>query len=248
MEIPKLFISYSHDTLEHKKWVLDLATRLRNNGIDAILDQWELSPGDDLPHFMETNLSSSNYIIIICTQKYVDKANQGKGGVGYEKMIITSSLMSQIDESKIIPIIRQNGTFNVPTFLKTKLFIDFSKNDDFEYNIDELIRKAHKTPIFKKPEIGNNPFKSIKENPLEKENDAIQDLIKILADDYETEDYSEYFDVKEKLNISRIMFDYLISEAKAKGYVIQDNDKDLYLTDSGKLFAIDKNMVTQYKA
>ncbi len=29
MTIPSVFISYSHDTQEHKKWVLDLATRLR---------------------------------------------------------------------------------------------------------------------------------------------------------------------------------------------------------------------------
>lgn len=36
MSTPKVFISYSHDTQDHKKWVLDLATRLRNSGIDAI--------------------------------------------------------------------------------------------------------------------------------------------------------------------------------------------------------------------
>jgi hypothetical protein len=50
MKIPKVFISYSHDSQEHKKWGLDLATRLRNNGVDAIIDQWELRAGDDLPH------------------------------------------------------------------------------------------------------------------------------------------------------------------------------------------------------
>jgi hypothetical protein len=57
MKIPKVFISYSHDSQEHKKWVLDLATRLRNNGVDAIIDQWALRAGDDLPHFMETHLA-----------------------------------------------------------------------------------------------------------------------------------------------------------------------------------------------
>ena len=37
-----MFISYSHDSQEHKKWVLELAYRLRNNGIDAILDYLHL--------------------------------------------------------------------------------------------------------------------------------------------------------------------------------------------------------------
>ena len=109
MEIPKAFISYSYDSQEHKKWVLELATRLRNNGIDAILDQFELQAGDDVPHFMETNLAKADKILMICTDRYVQKANEGTGGVGYEKMIITSNLMQNIDESKIIPIIRQEA-------------------------------------------------------------------------------------------------------------------------------------------
>ena len=127
MKIPKVFISYSHDSQEHKKWVLDLATRLRNTGVDAVIDQWELRPGDDLPHFMETQLAASDYVLMICTNRYVEKANAGVGGVGYEKMIITSDLMKRIDSNKVIPLIRQQGSHDLPTFLKSKLFIEFSK-------------------------------------------------------------------------------------------------------------------------
>lgn len=39
--IPKVFVSYSHDNEEHKEWVLQLATRLRSNGVDIILDMME---------------------------------------------------------------------------------------------------------------------------------------------------------------------------------------------------------------
>ncbi|WP_158009563.1 SEFIR domain-containing protein, partial [Bathymodiolus thermophilus thioautotrophic gill symbiont] len=38
--VPKCFMSYSHDNKEHEEWVLSLATRLRENGVDVILDQW----------------------------------------------------------------------------------------------------------------------------------------------------------------------------------------------------------------
>lgn len=48
MTNPKIFISYSHDSLDHKKWVLNLATRLMHAGIDTILDQWDLRLGGDL--------------------------------------------------------------------------------------------------------------------------------------------------------------------------------------------------------
>ena len=119
MNPPRVFVSYSHDSITHKKWVLDFATTLRNRGVDAILDQWDLRPGDDLPHFMETQLENSDYALMICTEKYVEKANAGEGGVGYEKMIMTSSMLSRIDSNKVIPIIRQNGSNNRPTFLKS---------------------------------------------------------------------------------------------------------------------------------
>ena len=173
-KIPKVFISYSHDSQAHKKWVLDLAIRLRNNdGVDAILDQWELKPGADLPHFMETHLADSDYILMICTDRYVEKANSGTGGVGYEKMIVTSNMMENIDSNKAIPIIRQDETHNVPIFLKTKLFLDFSREEDFESNYDELIRTIHNSPLYVKPEIGNNPFAPVEETQPEKAGNSL---------------------------------------------------------------------------
>ena len=38
-EVPKIFMSYSHDSPAHKKWVGELASKLVDNGIDVIFDQ-----------------------------------------------------------------------------------------------------------------------------------------------------------------------------------------------------------------
>lgn len=57
---PKVFISYSHDSEEHKNWVLKLSCDLIKHGVDVILDQWDVRLGDDLPFFMEQGLTSSN--------------------------------------------------------------------------------------------------------------------------------------------------------------------------------------------
>ncbi|MFA0628607.1 toll/interleukin-1 receptor domain-containing protein [Vibrio sp. 10N.222.49.A3] len=165
--VPKVFLSYSHDNAEHKQWVLDLATRLVNGGIDARIDAWSLGAGDDLPHFMETQLAEVDRVIMVCTSNYVNKANKGTGGVGYEKMIVTSSLMSRIDDNKIIPIIRQQGTNDVPTFLKSKLYIDFSNDKEFEAVIDDLMRAVHGSPLYKKPELGSNPYQTAESKPAE---------------------------------------------------------------------------------
>ena len=244
MSIPKVFISYSHDSQEHKKWVLDFATRLRNTGIDAILDQWELKPGDDLPHFMETHLAKSDYILMICSDTYVNKANLGKGGVGYEKMIITSELLSGIESNKIIPIIKQNGTHNVPTFLKSKFFINFSRTDEFELSYDDLIRAIHNSPLYKKPEIGNNPFTPVEDIQAEKSSDALRELMIILIYDFENgRDYSKYIQITQKIKISRIMLDILIQEGIDKELFFQHSDKDLELMTKGKHYAVEHKII-----
>lgn len=244
MAIPKVFISYSHDSQEHKKWVLDLATRLRNTGIDAIIDQWELKPGDDLPHFMERHLAEADRVLMICTDRYVEKANSGKGGVGYEKMIITADLLTNIDSNKLIPIIRQDGTHKVPTFLKSKLYLDFSRPGDFEFGYDELIRTIHGAPLFVKPPIGNNPFVPVQDLPQERTGDAVKELMKIVVADFEDgHDWSKYFDVVNQVSVSRIMLDQLIAKAKDDGLVTQDPDKDLRITEKGKVYALQHKLV-----
>jgi hypothetical protein len=100
---PRVFFSYSHDSEVHKDWMLTLATRLVATGVDVVLDQWDLTLGSDLPRFMETGLTTADRVVAICTEPYVDKANGGKGGVGYEKMILTAQLMQNVATDRIIP-------------------------------------------------------------------------------------------------------------------------------------------------
>lgn len=80
--VPRVFISYSHDSQEHKIWVADIARKLIENGIDVILDQWDLRLGDDVPKFMEKAVREAQRVLMVCTEPFVYKANEGKGGVG----------------------------------------------------------------------------------------------------------------------------------------------------------------------
>jgi SEFIR domain len=43
---PVVLISYSHDSLAHLDRVLTLSNKLRTEGIDCILDQYEESPSE----------------------------------------------------------------------------------------------------------------------------------------------------------------------------------------------------------
>ena len=158
-QAPKLFISYSHDDQAHKDWVLMLATRLVANGVDVLLDQWDMRLGSDLPRFMETGLSGADRVLSVCSMAYVDKANRGQGGVGYEKMILTGQLMRDVTADRIIPVIRNNiASEVVPTFLLARLYVDFRAEELFEARYAELLRDIHNQPVSPRPALGPNPF------------------------------------------------------------------------------------------
>lgn len=155
----RLFISYSHDTPAHKKWVGELASKLVSNGVEVLLDQWEIGFGDDIPKFMEKAVSEADCVLMICTEAYVRKADEGKGGAGYEAMIVTGELVRNLGTAKFVPVIRQeNGTKLVPKSMSTRFFADFSEGQSFDEQIEALLRKIHKVPKFKKPPLGKNPF------------------------------------------------------------------------------------------
>ena len=156
---PRIFCSYSHDDETHKAWVLNLATRLVANGVDVVLDQWDMSLGGDLPFFMEQGLDQATRILSVCSETYVRKANAGQGGVGYEKMILTGQLMSDVTSDRIIPLIRNNELKPlVPTFLISRMFVDFRDDTKFESSYAELLRDIHKQPVRPRPPLGKNPF------------------------------------------------------------------------------------------
>lgn len=153
-ENPKVFISYSHDSPEHKRWVSELAVQLRRNGVDAILDQWDLRLGDDITRFMERGIVDADRILIVCTDNYVSKANTGEGGVGYERMIITKEIVENQGNNKFIPIIRQTEWEDkIPEFLKERVYIDFTDDNQFDTKFDELLYERLLVPSLQRPSV-----------------------------------------------------------------------------------------------
>jgi hypothetical protein len=243
---PRVFISYSHDSAQHKKWVLQFATTLRNRGVDAVLDQWDLQAGDDLPHFMETQISSADFVLIICTSPYVIKANSGEGGVGYEKMIVTAASLSRIDSNKVIPIIRQNGTCEKPTFLKTKLYIDFSNESDVEYKLDDLLRTLLDAPLYEKPEIGVNALQSMQGSEPDRTSDGVKSVMELIAICYDnTSDPHIWFGpLVAKSTMRRLTLDIYVREAVEQG-LISRRGAQIFITDRGLNYLEVHNIINE---
>jgi hypothetical protein len=162
MPAPTVFISYSHDSPEHKAWVLKLATDLRAAGIDASIDQWDLAPGQDVAAFMHDGISKADRVILVCSETYVRKSEGGLGGVGYERLIVTAEVIEAIETKKFIPLVRSNPSASkTPKHLGPRLYIDFTDDKAYSTSLEALCRELLGVPAAAKPPLGSNPFSAL---------------------------------------------------------------------------------------
>lgn len=160
MSGPKtVFISYSHDSEPHKQWVLGLASFLVEHGINVVLDQWDVALGDDLAEFMERSIRDTDRVLVICTDKYVQKANGGVGGVGYEKTIVTAQILSDKSKRrKFVPIVRDVvSSEKLPTFFGAALYLDLSEGQDTPKARDVLLQSIYEVNV-SKPQLGTSSY------------------------------------------------------------------------------------------
>ena len=176
MNNPKCFISYSWDSPLHKDWVRFLAEQLQENGVYVLLDQWDVSLGDQLTEFMESSIRESDYVLLICTPNFATKANAGKGGVGYEKSIVTGEIFTNsAPDTKYVALLRQGSQIeSIPSYLKSKAYIDFRSDSTVKLCIEELLRHFHEEPRFIRPPLGKKPqfnaqLKDVPSNPKTKD-------------------------------------------------------------------------------
>jgi hypothetical protein len=148
---PKVFISYSHDSEEHRDLVLSFTDRLRKDGVDCIIDQYEPSPPEGWSRWAINQIEKAKFVLVVCTNRY-SQLFTGKGETiekqaNYQGAIITQSIYESQANTKFIPIVfSAKDSSYVPIILRsaTKYTIDTVNG------YDELYRRLtdqHATPI-----------------------------------------------------------------------------------------------------
>ena len=153
---PKVFISYTRSDNKNDR-IISISKQLLNDGVDTILDVWDLLPGDDKHVYMQRIVTDKtiNKILIFCTKKYKYKAENREGGTGEEAGYISQALFDLSDDPlKFLPILfeeHEKYSDIVPCFLGSKIFLDFSKESIFEEEykklLDAIYEKKAKPPL-----------------------------------------------------------------------------------------------------
>ena len=162
MENPKTFISYCWSSPVHEHWVLNLAIELRESGVDVILDKWDLKEGHDSLVFMEKMVNDPDIkkVVIVSDKEYATKADGRAGGVGTETQIISKEIYDNQEQDKFVAVVVEkdkSGNPYLPTYYKSRVYIDFSEPEDYSESFDTLLRWIYNKPLVVKPELGNRP-------------------------------------------------------------------------------------------
>ncbi len=167
----EVFISYSYDSVEHVERVLALSNQLRADGVDCVLDQYESSPPEGWPRWMDRKIRDSKYVILVCTEAYyrrvMGEETEGKGlGVRWEGNLIYQHFYNAGTANfRFIPVLleREHERF-IPTPLQGAT--SFALSDASGY--DDLYMRLTDQPKVQKPELGKRrhlPKRSVKTNP-----------------------------------------------------------------------------------
>jgi hypothetical protein len=154
-----VFISYSWSSVAHQGLVREWAERLASDGVNVLLDLYDLKEGHDKYAFMERMVTDSKvtHVLVVCDRKYAEKANARTAGVGTESQIISKEVYEKVEQSKFIPIVCEfddEGNPFLPTFLKSRIWIDFSTPEAVNENWERLIRLLYGKPLHEKPSFG----------------------------------------------------------------------------------------------
>jgi len=159
---PKVFISYSWSSSAHQELVKSWADRLLEDGIDVVLDIYDLKEGHNKYAFMESMVldKTISHVLVICDKEYSKKADAKTSGVGTESQIISKQVYDKVNQTKFIPIVCEyddKGDACTPLFISSAIYINFSSFERVNENWETLIRVLHGKPLHRKPAIGKSP-------------------------------------------------------------------------------------------
>ncbi|WP_236789312.1 SEFIR domain-containing protein [Amycolatopsis sp. GM8] len=160
---PRVFISYSHDSEEHKDSVLRFATFLRSDaGVDVSLDRWVEGQRRDWSLWALRELNEADFILVIASPEYRRRAdgeappNVGRGSQ-FEAAIIRNNLTRNLPEEtrRVLPIVLPGSSLDeIPTFLAAYSTTHYVIDEFTIEGVDELLRAFTGIPAVQLPPLG----------------------------------------------------------------------------------------------
>ncbi len=167
----RVFLSYAHESQDHADRVRGLADSLRERGVDAWIDQYEVAPPQGWLRWMQDQVDAATFVLLVCTHTYrrrfEGREQPGHGrGVTWEGILASQILYEAggVNE-RFIPVLFEGadeGT--IPRALRQHTFHRLPED------LDALYRHLTGQPEVVPPPLGpleSMPGRSAGAGPLD---------------------------------------------------------------------------------
>ena len=160
---PRVFISYAHDSEQHKESVREFARFLRGEvGIDVRIDQWHDGVRRDWAAWATHQVSRADYILAIASPAYKERADDhafpcdGRGSQ-FEAALLRDLLTSDRPTwlRKVLPVVLPGRRVDeIPAFLQPYCASHYKVGSFTIDGVDELYRVITGQPRHPLPDTG----------------------------------------------------------------------------------------------
>ena len=142
---PKVFISHASE--DKDRFVLDFATRLRSNGVDAWVDAWEMKPGDSLvDKIFEEGIKEAAAFIVVLSKHSVDKR--------WVREELNTAVVERIERgTQLIPVVIDDCV--VPQVLRATVWQKIDDLRSYQRPFDRIMAAICK--LDQRPPLGPQP-------------------------------------------------------------------------------------------
>lgn len=147
---PVCFISYAWGDPAHERWIeRQLATDLRNAGIDVLLDRWHSTPGASITRYVE-QIATADFVVVAGTKRLRKKydAKKTDAVVEAELRMINTRVRKKSESERVVPLlIEGEAAASFPPLLEDSVFVDFRDPDLYFERLFDLLLKLYAIPF-----------------------------------------------------------------------------------------------------
>jgi hypothetical protein len=155
----KVFVSYAHESAQHKALVLAFATFLRDTDVELVLDHWATGTRQDWYAWAIREMTAADFVIVVASERYL-LAGDGSGPSAEHRGVTSeAALLRELvyrDRAtwlpKILPVVLPGHTVGqIPLFLQPHTASHYHVPSFDPTGAKELLGVVHGQPVATAP-------------------------------------------------------------------------------------------------